>query len=123
MIGFIGRNLTDDQIYYNKRLQKVRNVIERCIGVLKMRFRCILGERKLRYHPTKASQIVMACATLHNFLMYRKYDIRRDINENDLENVIDARNQAQVNRVNANANRIGNVVRNELKDVLLLQRA
>ena len=71
-----------------------RNCIERCNGVLKTRFRyikmtfiglpnsqfnisviecyknfffrCIMGERKLRYTPPKCGNIIIACAVLHN---------------------------------------------------------
>ncbi|KAK9693275.1 hypothetical protein QE152_g34312 [Popillia japonica] len=39
-----------------------RNCVERCIGVLNSRFRCILDERTLRYCPEKAGQISIACA-------------------------------------------------------------
>lgn len=34
-----------------------------------MCFRCLNGERKLRYKPLHASRIINACATLHNFLI------------------------------------------------------
>lgn len=41
--------------HFNKKHAKARNVVEMTIGVLKCRFRCILGERKHRYHPSKAT--------------------------------------------------------------------
>ncbi|KAG5874133.1 hypothetical protein JTB14_015053 [Gonioctena quinquepunctata] len=43
-----------------------RNFVERCISVLKGRFRCVMGERKLRYEPGKVGTILNACAILHN---------------------------------------------------------
>ncbi|XP_048516636.1 putative nuclease HARBI1 [Dendroctonus ponderosae] len=43
-----------------------RNVIERCFGVLKQRFRCLLKHRVLHYSPEKAAKIVLSCAILHN---------------------------------------------------------
>lgn len=43
-----------------------RNCVERCNGVLKTRYRCILGERLLRYDPEMAAYIILACAVLHN---------------------------------------------------------
>ncbi|KAJ8912416.1 hypothetical protein NQ315_013484 [Exocentrus adspersus] len=47
--------------------QKIaRNCIERCNGVLKTRFRCLLHERTLRYDPEFVGQIEIACAVLHN---------------------------------------------------------
>lgn len=36
---------------YNAAHSSARNVIERAIGLLKMRFRCVLKERTARYQP------------------------------------------------------------------------
>ncbi|XP_054089619.1 putative nuclease HARBI1 [Zeugodacus cucurbitae] len=58
---------------FNKKHAKARNVVERTIGVLKCRFRCILGERKLRYSPSKATMIVNVCCALHNIC--KQYDV------------------------------------------------
>ncbi|KAG5880089.1 hypothetical protein JTB14_011592 [Gonioctena quinquepunctata] len=54
------------EMRYNFRHASARNVIERCNGVLKNRFRCLLGERKLRYDSEKVGTIVVACCVLHN---------------------------------------------------------
>lgn len=43
-----------------------RCAVERCIGLLKARFRCLLRHRVLEYAPEKAGRIVNACAILHN---------------------------------------------------------
>ena len=51
---------------YNERHKTIRSLIERCNGVLKMRFRCLLKHRFLHYHPTVCSKIINACALLHN---------------------------------------------------------
>lgn len=71
---------------YNSRLRSIRSMVERVIGVLKTRFRCILGERPLRYRPTKVSKIIYACVTLHNFLIHNRFDIMRNINDDDWNN-------------------------------------
>ncbi|KAK3925206.1 Putative nuclease, partial [Frankliniella fusca] len=45
---------------------KSRNSVERCIGVLKGRFRCLLKDRVLHYSPKRAGLIIKACCVLHN---------------------------------------------------------
>ncbi|KAJ8927540.1 hypothetical protein NQ314_019976 [Rhamnusium bicolor] len=51
---------------FNHAHIRARNCVERCIGVLKMRFRCLLRERSLRYPPHFVSNLIKACAILHN---------------------------------------------------------
>lgn len=51
---------------FNTAHIRARNVIERCNGVLKGRFRCLLRHRTLNYSPVKAAKITIACAVLHN---------------------------------------------------------
>lgn len=51
---------------YNKAHKKARNVIERTIGCLKMRFRCLQRHRTLHYNPKTAGKIIYACIILHN---------------------------------------------------------
>ncbi|KAK3921619.1 Putative nuclease, partial [Frankliniella fusca] len=57
---------------YTKLHMKCRNVVERCIGVLKNRFRCLLWDRTLHCRPGKAGKIVNACVVVHNFLVARR---------------------------------------------------
>ncbi|KAH6947847.1 hypothetical protein HPB50_021832 [Hyalomma asiaticum] len=54
---------------YNKEHASMRNVVERCIGVLKSRFRCLQRYRALLYKPDRAAGIVSACAALHNIAL------------------------------------------------------
>lgn len=51
---------------YSDVLKQTRSVIERCNGVLKGRFRCLIKDRVLHYTPNKASKIINACTVLHN---------------------------------------------------------
>ncbi|XP_030745911.1 putative nuclease HARBI1 [Sitophilus oryzae] len=51
---------------FNDRLCSIRATIERCNGVLKNRFRCLLKHRVLHYSPTVAGQIINSCCVLHN---------------------------------------------------------
>ncbi|KAJ0173220.1 hypothetical protein K1T71_011396 [Dendrolimus kikuchii] len=45
---------------------RTRNIIERTIGLLKARFRCLLVHRVLHYKPGMAGSITNACVILHN---------------------------------------------------------
>lgn len=54
---------------YNKEHAAMRNVVERCIGVLKSRFRCLQHYRTLLYNPDRAATIIAACAALHNIAL------------------------------------------------------
>lgn len=52
---------------FNQKHVKCRNIIERCFGVLKSRFRAIdQSGGILCYTPDKVCKIVIACAILHN---------------------------------------------------------
>lgn len=51
---------------YNSAQMRARNTVERCIGVLKGRFRCLLKERSSRYQPSFMCEVIKACAALHN---------------------------------------------------------
>ncbi|XP_047507202.1 putative nuclease HARBI1 [Pieris napi] len=52
--------------HYTDVHARTRNLIERTIGLLKARFRCLLVHRVLHYTPEKAASIVNACVILHN---------------------------------------------------------
>lgn len=115
---FEGNNLSEAQQNFNNCLCGVRQIIERCIGLLKVRFRSILGERKLRYNPTKVGRIIYSCATLHNFLISNQYNIMRDIDADMLANVINAQNVPQIAVLPQVNLRLGQNRRNEVVNVL-----
>ncbi|KAM7284600.1 putative nuclease HARBI1 isoform X1 [Ixodes scapularis] len=50
---------------FNNAHSSIRSVVERCIGLLKNRFR----HRALYYHPSTATAIISACAVLHNICL------------------------------------------------------
>lgn len=54
---------------YTEAHIRARNTVERCIGLLKVRFRCILKERTARYSPEMVSKFVKVCAALHNMCL------------------------------------------------------
>jgi hypothetical protein len=66
---------TPAQKLYNKRHRKLRSLVERAIGLLKARFRCLLKERLLRYDPLMSGYIIYSCAVLHNFLIAKNYPV------------------------------------------------
>lgn len=70
---------------YNSVHAKARNIVERVIGVLKSRFRCLLGARELHYDSQKVTQIVNACAALHNICIH----YNTSFPDNDVEMVSD----------------------------------
>lgn len=84
-----------------------------------MRFRCILGERKLRYLPRKAGSIIYSCATLHNFLIVNKFNMMRDIDEDMLRRVMNLqRNNNVIQHRQQVNNRLGEQRRNNLINAL-----
>lgn len=54
------------EAHYTSLHVRTRNVVERTIGLLKARFRCLLVHRVLHYSPPVAASIVNACVILHN---------------------------------------------------------
>lgn len=52
--------------YYTDLHIRTRNIIERTIGLLKARFRCLLNHRVLHYEPKVAASIVNTCVILQN---------------------------------------------------------
>lgn len=86
MTPFIGAAENTPESRYNAAHIRARNVVERAIGVLKMRFRCLLKERVARYDPTFVSMLVTACSVLHNMcviggvpLIYEEEDVENEV--------------------------------------------
>ncbi|KAJ6639786.1 putative nuclease HARBI1 [Pseudolycoriella hygida] len=101
---------------YNKMIRRIRNKNERVYSVLKNRFRCLLGERKLRYNHENAAKIIYACCTLHNFLIANAFNINYEITlptEDDDSDLI----EGEMNFTEHNKYiQQGKVVRNRLID-------
>jgi len=64
---------TASETAYNAAHAKTRNVIERCFGVMKSRFRCLdRSGGTLLYSAEKTCKIVVAVAVLHNMCISRR---------------------------------------------------
>ena len=57
----------DGEERYNTRHKQIRSAVERCNGVLKMRWRCLT--KPMMFQPPRSSRIVAACGALHNFAL------------------------------------------------------
>lgn len=80
MTPFAGHNgMTAAERSYNVAHRRARNCVERLIGVLKGRFRCIGPDRLLRYSPVKCGLIINSCAVLHNILLDARFPIEAGI--------------------------------------------
>lgn len=75
--------------YYTKLQCSARNTIERTIGVLKGRWRCLLRHRVLHYHPDVTARIINACCVLHNMCNNRLTGVglSEEISDGDVEAV------------------------------------
>lgn len=105
-------NAQNGEAVYNRKIREVRQIIERVIGILKMRFRCLNIERVPRYAPTKVGYFVYSCAFLHNFLILNNFHIMRDVDEGELNQFIMERRNNNENAINQMMEGIGR--RNEL---------
>ncbi|XP_046400480.1 putative nuclease HARBI1 [Ischnura elegans] len=79
VLGMVMPNSPEDR--YNRALRRARNTVERCIGLLKSRWRCLLKHRVLHYMPNKASRIINACAVLHNMCLDRNVQLEEEVEE------------------------------------------
>lgn len=95
---------------YNYRHAVARSCVERCIGLLKMRFRCILQERTARYSPHFVGRLVNACAVLHNMCIIGGVPFE-NANEN-VDNEVDMNNFN--NHFNYNVLNEGRMVRQNI---------
>lgn len=68
---------------FNIAHKKGRCVVERCNGLLKMRWRCLT--KPLMFQPAKSSRIIGACAALHNFAIMNNIPFVDEIDRDLLE--------------------------------------
>lgn len=68
---------TQDPDFNTKHVQG-RGILERTIGVLKNRYRCLLGARQLHYDPEKCGVIINVCCALHNMCIANNLQLDED---------------------------------------------
>ncbi|XP_064292640.1 putative nuclease HARBI1 isoform X2 [Plodia interpunctella] len=76
--------------HYTKMHVTARNTVEHTIGVLKNRWRCLLGHRVLHYHPVVAAKNINACCVLHNMCNRAHLIMEDDENPNNINRPSDA---------------------------------
>ncbi|XP_037529156.1 putative nuclease HARBI1 [Rhipicephalus sanguineus] len=54
---------------FNAEHITMRSIVERCIGMLKARFRCLQRYLTLHHKPERAADIIAACASFHNLCL------------------------------------------------------
>ncbi|XP_052128111.1 putative nuclease HARBI1 [Frankliniella occidentalis] len=65
---------------------RARNVVERCIGVLKSRWRLLCSDRCINYKDAAyAGQMINACCVLHNFCNENRVDPPAPLIENNVD--------------------------------------
>ena len=76
MKPFSAKQLKWEECVFNYRLSRGRRCIENAFGLLCCRFRCLLTALQLK--PDNVTDVVLACCTLHNFLL-AKQNIHRTV--------------------------------------------
>lgn len=111
---------TEEERHYNKKHKSTRSKVERCIGALKLQFRCLFKENKLRYSPKRANKIILSCVVLHNFLISRNFDVLADITSELEANNPGPDNNRQRNTGGGEYLRRGRAIRQELAQSLFV---
>ena len=81
----------DAQIRYNTSHKEIRSGVERCIGVMKMRWRCLT--KPIMFRPERASRIAASCAALHNFAIQNRLELGDEYDRGILDQI---RNEEEV---------------------------
>ena len=76
---------------YNTAHTKTRNIVERCIGLLKSRYRCLHHKTAgcLMRNPSNNAKIIIACAVLHNICVKKQIPHDLIVNDDTDDNNID----------------------------------
>ncbi|CAK1591151.1 unnamed protein product [Parnassius mnemosyne] len=91
---------------YTTRHVQARTCIERCFGLLKTRWRCLLRDRVLHYHPNVASKITLACCVLHNISLHAHLPAPSDIPVTTVDHNDDSSTQTTQSTTTENRNEL-----------------
>lgn len=70
---------TAEEAHFNTTHARARSVVERSIGMLKGRWRCLDGSGgRLLYDPEKVCQIILACCVLHNICLSHGLELENE---------------------------------------------
>ena len=64
---------------FNSVHMHARSCVERCNGVLKMRWRCLT--KPVMFRPERAARIIVACGALHNFALKHRMPFPEESND------------------------------------------
>ncbi|KAL2082806.1 hypothetical protein ACEWY4_022624 [Coilia grayii] len=75
----IAHTETAEEAHFNTAHARAQSVVERSIGMLKGRWRCLDASRgRLLYDPEKVCQIILACCVLHNLCLSHGIELREE---------------------------------------------
>lgn len=115
MVPYSGNALTEAEVRFNTKHSTARNHVERTIGLLKTRFRCLQRARELQLTPDKAGLITNVCAALHNICIENReednFDGYEPVENINIANIQNANESAAQARQRA-------VVRNNISAIL-----
>ena len=70
---------TAEEAHFNTAHALVRSVVERSIGMLKGRWRCLdASGGRLLYDPKKVCQVILGCCVLHNICVSRGIELAEE---------------------------------------------
>ncbi|XP_059650486.1 uncharacterized protein LOC132296294 [Cornus florida] len=103
---------------YNFRHSSLRNIIERCFGLVKMRF--AIFKQMPPYHFDTQVLIVIACCTLHNFIrsqgesdeIFDCETLESSQNELDVDDIVEvvSATNTQMRQMDIYRDRIANLI-------------
>lgn len=107
-------HLTPQQTRFNKKLSSARMMVERSIGLLKGRWRCLLDKLPMR-RTDLIPRYIIACCVLHNLCLLNNDEIDIPILIEDQRNMLQELHPLDVN---ADARHEGVVKRENLTRLL-----